>query len=93
MTDPASAESYERALLRGARYVESKTHTHPQSSEYDFRLAICCIIKSVCLLCLVDIWDGAERLPIVWHGHTLTTKVPFTDVIDVINRCAFKASP
>lgn len=37
-------------------------------------------------------WDGDEGEPVVYHGHTLTSKVPFRDVIDVVAKYAFVAS-
>ena len=40
----------------------------------------------------IDIWDGADGEPIVLHGHTLTTPIPFIDCIEEINKYAFKAS-
>lgn len=37
----------------------------------------------------LDIWDGAksiegEPIPVVWHGHTMTTKIFFVDIIRTI---------
>lgn len=40
----------------------------------------------------IDVWDGDEDEPVVYHGHTLTSKVPFRDVIDVVAKYAFVAS-
>jgi phosphatidylinositol phospholipase C delta len=40
----------------------------------------------------IDCWDGADGRPIVSHGRTLTTSVPFADCITVIGRYAFEAS-
>lgn len=41
----------------------------------------------------IDCWDGAGNEPQVTHGRTLTSKVPFRDVIEAIERYAFVASP
>ncbi|XP_035514461.1 1-phosphatidylinositol 4,5-bisphosphate phosphodiesterase delta-3-A-like [Morone saxatilis] len=41
----------------------------------------------------LDCWDGDKGEPIIYHGHTLTSKVPFVEVIETINEYAFKASP
>lgn len=38
----------------------------------------------------LDCWDGPNGDPIVYHGHTLTSKVLFRDVIEVIKKYAFK---
>eukprot|EP00754_Rhynchopus_humris_P036566 Rhum_TRINITY_DN18676_c0_g1::Rhum_TRINITY_DN18676_c0_g1_i1::g.168078::m.168078/K05857/PLCD; phosphatidylinositol phospholipase C, delta len=40
----------------------------------------------------IDCWDGPDGEPIVYHGHTLTTKVKFIDVIKAIDKYAFKKS-
>ncbi|XP_034425517.1 1-phosphatidylinositol 4,5-bisphosphate phosphodiesterase delta-3-A [Hippoglossus hippoglossus] len=41
----------------------------------------------------LDCWDGDKGEPVIYHGHTLTSKIPFVQVIEVINEYAFKASP
>ncbi|NWH79248.1 PLCZ1 phosphodiesterase, partial [Piaya cayana] len=40
----------------------------------------------------IDCWDGSNNEPIVYHGHTLTSKIPFRSVIQVIDQYAFMAS-
>ncbi|XP_036413907.1 1-phosphatidylinositol 4,5-bisphosphate phosphodiesterase delta-1a isoform X2 [Colossoma macropomum] len=40
----------------------------------------------------LDIWDGPDGKPLIYHGHTLTSKVLFEDVIKAIKDYAFKAS-
>ncbi|KAL0984148.1 hypothetical protein UPYG_G00137700 [Umbra pygmaea] len=37
----------------------------------------------------LDCWDGDDGSPIIYHGHTLTTKIPFKDVVEAVNRTAF----
>lgn len=37
----------------------------------------------------LDCWDGPNGQPQITHGHTLTSKVPFKDVITAIARYAF----
>ncbi|XP_063076777.1 1-phosphatidylinositol 4,5-bisphosphate phosphodiesterase delta-3-A [Engraulis encrasicolus] len=41
----------------------------------------------------LDCWDGEQGEPVIYHGHTLTSKVTFREVIHTINEFAFKASP
>ncbi|XP_071388937.1 1-phosphatidylinositol 4,5-bisphosphate phosphodiesterase delta-3-A isoform X2 [Centroberyx affinis] len=41
----------------------------------------------------LDCWDGDKGEPVIYHGHTLTSKVPFKEVIVTIAQYAFKASP
>ncbi|XP_075884265.1 1-phosphatidylinositol 4,5-bisphosphate phosphodiesterase epsilon-1 isoform X2 [Nelusetta ayraudi] len=40
----------------------------------------------------LDCWDGDDGMPVIYHGHTLTTKIPFKDVVEAVNRSAFVIS-
>uniref|UniRef100_A0A2K5BVE8 1-phosphatidylinositol 4,5-bisphosphate phosphodiesterase gamma n=1 Tax=Aotus nancymaae TaxID=37293 RepID=A0A2K5BVE8_AOTNA len=40
----------------------------------------------------VDCWDGPDGMPVIYHGHTLTTKIKFSDVLHTIKEHAFVAS-
>ncbi|XP_056655284.1 1-phosphatidylinositol 4,5-bisphosphate phosphodiesterase zeta-1 isoform X3 [Monodelphis domestica] len=40
----------------------------------------------------IDCWDGSQNEPVVYHGYTLTSKILFKTVIQVINKYAFMAS-
>lgn len=40
----------------------------------------------------LDCWDGDKGEPVIYHGHTLTSKVPFKEVIETISLYAFKVS-
>lgn len=50
-------------------------------------------LRKGCRSVEIDCWDGEGGEPRVTHGFTNTTSVAFIDVIRVINRCAFEASP
>lgn len=41
---------------------------------------------------IVDIYDG-ETSPVIYHGKTLTSKVPLRDICEAIAKYAFVASP
>ncbi|XP_062381834.1 1-phosphatidylinositol 4,5-bisphosphate phosphodiesterase delta-3-A isoform X2 [Sardina pilchardus] len=41
----------------------------------------------------LDCWDGDNGEPVIYHGHTLTSKVTFREVVLTINEYAFKATP
>lgn len=40
----------------------------------------------------MDCWDGTDGQPIIYHGHTLTSKIRFIDVIKCIKDHAFETS-
>lgn len=40
----------------------------------------------------VDCWDGPDGMPVIYHGHTLTTKIKFSDVLVTIKEHAFVTS-
>lgn len=40
----------------------------------------------------LDCWDGPENMPLIFHGHTFTTKIKFRDVIKTIKEHAFVTS-
>uniref|UniRef100_A0A8C5HPM9 Phosphoinositide phospholipase C n=1 Tax=Gouania willdenowi TaxID=441366 RepID=A0A8C5HPM9_GOUWI len=40
----------------------------------------------------LDCWDGSDDEPVIYHGHTLTSKILFKDAIQAIKEYAFKVS-
>lgn len=41
----------------------------------------------------IDCWDGENGRPMVTHGRTMTTKIPFEDCVSVISKYAFHSTP
>ena len=55
-----------------------------------------CIVYSMFYVCvylhIVDCWDGENGEPVIFHGHTLTSKIQFKDVIVALKEHAFQVS-
>uniref|UniRef100_A0A8C7ZX49 1-phosphatidylinositol 4,5-bisphosphate phosphodiesterase gamma n=1 Tax=Oryzias sinensis TaxID=183150 RepID=A0A8C7ZX49_9TELE len=90
---PVNPDEMKRPL---SQYWISSSHntylTGDQFSSESSLEAYARCLRMGCWCIELDCWDGPEDLPIIYHGHTLTSKIKFLDVLHTIKEHAFVTS-
>ncbi|CAM9331523.1 unnamed protein product [Phaeothamnion confervicola] len=73
-------------------FVASSHNTYLEGDQLQSASSVNRYINDLCKGCRcveIDCWDGEDGEPVVFHGHTLTGKIRFKDVVDAVKEYSF----
>ncbi|XP_072034254.1 1-phosphatidylinositol 4,5-bisphosphate phosphodiesterase delta-4-like isoform X2 [Amphiura filiformis] len=77
-------------------FIASSHNTYLQKDQLRGPSSVEAYIQALqrgCRCVEMDVWDGPDDDPIIYHGHTLTSKIKFKDVVEAVDKYAFEATP